>query len=654
MDPKIVKMLEGAEQDEKIVELKTFIVDQLKFSRGRLKSRWEQWDRNLRIFKGERVPDEQDRESRANEEPEKSIVPMSYAQTMTFATFAYMVLNQNKTFFQLEATGNEDFPLTEVGDSTLERDLRHNKWRVTLFEMLIDLARFGLTASKTTWEIQEQYVEVMSEPEVKQFDGFTFEVPGFPVSIPATKYEGNCIAKVSPYRIIPDMRYPLSQWNRGKYVADEDEYHIGTLKTWEKAGKCVGTEYIEKIDKELYKKRGWGEGRFPGVEAPFQSNYQKTSDENNFMVIVTDVDIVINPRLYGLGDEDYECHYIVSIANDDRIIAVEKSGYLHGDFIYDIAQYSPDEHSALGLALSDAINGLQDIITWLINSRIVSLRQGLDKHLVVNPQWIDTDSLEGRQPIIYVRPNSPMMDIGRMVQQLKVTDPTTANLPDMEVLLRIMQIVSGINDNASGQFAPGRRSATENRNANAGAASRMTLHISLFFEQLLSPMGRKMLSNQRQGFSFETFTKILGNTSPVSNGQIPLSIEQLYAEFCPSDPLALVGSEDFFTVDLTSGSERAYLAQNLQELVIALASNPQVAAMTQYDITKLIDEIQYLRGVRNVGRFKVNASLSPATTNPLAALPMGGEQAPGGPAGTSGAVGDAGVSAVPPGAPAGV
>lgn len=652
MDPKIVKMLESKDQDDKIVELKTFIVDQLKFSRGRLKSRWEQWDRNLRIFKGERVPDEQDRESRANDEPEKSVVPMSYAQCMTFATFAYMVLNQNKTFFQLEATGNEDFPLTEVGDSTLERDLRHNKFRVTLFEELIDLARFGLTASKTTWEVVEQYVEVMSEPEVKQFDGFTFEVPGFPVAVPAVKYEGNRVCKVSPYRIIPDMRYPLSQWERGKYVADEDEYHIGTLKTMEKQGKCVGTEFIEKIDEELYKKRGWGEGRFPGVEAPFQSNYQKTSDENNFMVIVTDVDIVINPRLYGLGDEDYECHYIVSIANDDRIIAVEKSGYLHGDFIYDIAQYSPDEHSALGIALSDAINGLQDIITWLINSRIVSLRQGLDKHLVVNPQWIDTDGLEGRQPIIYMRPNAPMMDVNRLVQQLKISDPTTANLPDMEVLLRIMQTVSGINENASGQFSPGRRSATENRNANAGAASRMTLHISLFFEQLLSPMGRKMLSNQRQGFSFETFQKILGNTSPVSAGQIPLTIEELYARFCPGDPLALIGSEDFFTVDLTSGSERAYLAQNLQELVIALASNPQVAAMTQYDITKLIDEIQYLRGVRNVGRFKVNASLNPAATNPLAALPVGGEQVEGGPPGAS--AGAPGGGAVPPGAPAGV
>lgn len=654
MDERIVKMLEGETQSDEIVALKKHICDQLKFSRGKLKKRWEQWDRNLKIFEGYKCPDEQDQEAAANAEPEKSIVPMGYAQVMTFATFLYMVLNQNKTFFQLEPTGNEDYPLTETGDMCLERDLRHNKFRVTLFELATDLARFGLACTKTTWELVEQHVEVMSEPTVREFAGFTFEEPGLPVSIPAVKYEGNRIAKISPYRIIPDMRYPLSQWERGKFVADEDEYHIGTLKTMEQAGKCVGVEHIEKMTKDLYKERGWGEGRFEGISAPFGSNYSKASDENNFMVIVTDVDVVLNPKQFGIGEEDYECHYIVSIANDSRIIALEKSGYLHGEFIYDLAQYSPDEHSDLGLALADAINGLQDVITWLINSRIVSLRQGLDKHLVVNPQWIDTDQLEGRQPIIYVRPNSPMMDINRMVQQLRVTDPTTANLPDMEVLLRIMQIVSGINENASGQFAPGRRSATENRNANAGAASRMTLHISLFFEQLLSPMGRKMLSNQRQGLSLETFVKIVGKSSPTAYGPMPIPVELLYEQFCPSDPLALIGSEDFFTVDLTSGSERAYLAQNLQELVIAMASNPQIAMMTQYDITKLIDEIQYLRGVRNVARFKNPVSAQPTAGLPVSPGEVGDQQAPPSPGGAPTGVQPGVVQAVPGGAPAGV
>jgi hypothetical protein len=604
MEPHIQKMLAMEEQPDNIVRLRDDIRRMLKYSRSQMKRRHEAWDRNAAVFNGKRDPDLQDDESRSNSEPEKMVVPMSYTQVMTGTTFSYMMLCQNKTFFQLDATGNEDYPITEASEQLLERDLRHNQWKPQLFELLTDFYRFGITATKTTWVIETQYVELTPEPE-PAINAGPFSLappPSIPVLTPMTKYEGNKVVKISPYRLLPDMRLPLTRWREGKFVADETEYHIDTLKTMEKEGLLAGVEFVTKMESKTYSESGRADGRFKQVEATWEKGEKK--DDDSFMVILTEGDFLINPSKYDLGSDDYECHYIITMANDGRITSIEKSGYLHGDFIYDIAQFSPDEHSECSLALSDVIDKLQETITWLINARIISLRQGLDRHLIGRPEWIDMDALEGRQPFIGVRPGAPQMEMNKLIGQLKIDDKSGQNMAEAESLTRIIQVVTGVNENAMGQYAPGRRSATENRNANAGAASRMTLHTSLFAEQLVQPQGRKMLTNLRQGISYESFSKIVGETSPTTFGEIPITLDQLFEEFAPSDPVELVGNEDFFIFDMTSSSERAYLAQNLQELVIALSANPAIAQLTQYDITKLIDEILFLRGVRNPARFK--------------------------------------------------
>jgi len=600
MTNEVINMLRKEQQPDNIERLRSDLCKMLKYSRGRMNSQFRRWSNNLDVWNGRRCPDEQDLESRDNDEPEKMIVPMSYTQVMTFVTFAFMLFNQNNPFYQQSPTGNEDYDLLQASESMLQRDVRKNGFNSLLLQWLMDVARFGIAISKSCWKTETQTVTVTVPGEDVSMGNFTFSEGDVEVEQEFIKFEGNQVIPVSPFRFIPDMRLPLTRWKEGKFCADEQEYHIGYLKDLEEKGLLAGTEHLSPMSHEAFKISKRYNGQFPLVEDGFSPQAQK--DKDDFMVLSTEINVWLNPRKYDLPGPNKEVLHLVVLGNDERVLRVEPADYLHGEFIYDVAQFTPDQHSKLNMALSDTIDALQDTVTWLINARIISLRQGLDRHLVVDPSVIDTTGLDMRSPIIMVRKGGPRTGIQNFIQQIQYRDMTQQNMVEAESLMRIMQAVTGVNENAMGQYSPGRRSANENRAANAGAASRMTLHATVFWEQLLAPLGRKMNLNLRQNVSFETFKKVVGESSPTPG----VTLEELFALYQPSDVSMLIGNEDFFIFDNVGQTEKGFLAQSLQELVIALMSNPQAAMMTDYNITKLIDEIQYLRGIRNVARFKNN------------------------------------------------
>lgn len=202
------------------------------------------------------------------------------------------------------------------------------------------------------------------------------------------------------------------------------------------------------------------------------------------------------------------------------------------------------------------------------------------------------------------------MGTARFIEQLRTTDPTASHFQDSEALIRILYMVSGVNENSMGAFAPGRRSASENRTANAGAAARSKLIAASCWYGGLAPLGRKLLLSCRQDMSFTTFAKIVGDAKA----------QEFYDLFHPANPYELYSSEDFFSYDATIESERNYVAQSLQELFLGLVSNPDVAAQMQLDLPAMLKEIYALRGVKNLSRFNLPQN-APAPVQIPPALP---------------------------------
>jgi len=600
MDEKIAKALSEAEPTpfhRQVLEDTRALVS---ISRRKMTEYYPCWDKNDDIFRSIRQRDKSDIAAFERAEPEKMVVPTSFAQIMTFVTFLYSLYTQRDRFFELEGFTSEDDRPAKVGEALIARDLSKNIFEAVLFQFLLDIGRFGIGIIKTSWVKEEQMVKKTVTTPPLTLMGMTLRKGGTEeVEEWGTSYEGNKIINVSPYRFFPDVRLPLSRYQEGEFCASEDVYTVSQLKKWEKEGVCAGVDHIKPLGKDIAQDRGyrWDTGLDPGG-ALTQGAGIKGDGQTKKTVIVTEVQRIIIPSQYEvdgepLGDEDYPTKYNIWVANDNRVIKCEPLGYLHNQFTYQLAPYVFDNNVLVSGSLADVIDQLQSVISWFINSRITNVRKIIGDKLVVNPAMVNMTDLQQRRPVIRLT-GAASGDIDKYIKQLQLVDVTGTHIKDVKDLSDILKMVTGITDSLLGEVRPGKRSATENRNSTSGAAARLKTLAAVIFRFALEPMGRQMLSNLRDGLDEETYVRVMGMKA------------QLTPEFIKVDKAALMGHYDFEIFDGTLPSERHLTAQALEELVQVFMQNPQAAVYFGLDAKKILYETLLLRGVRNPERFELN------------------------------------------------
>lgn len=626
-----ISILEKKEQNDKFHSaLLTHVKRHLKNSRAEMSKNYSTWDQQDSIFRGEICPDNDDKKAASQGKPTKMVVPNSFAQAMTFVSFLFLLFNQNRRFFELVGSGDEDQgKKKEDTEVLLERDLKFNDWNNKMFQFLLDVARFGLGVVEDDWTVQEAYAFIV--PEAAQIPGengtvVEQELPGAWEKF--IKYEGNILKNVSPYRFFPDTDMPLSDFQRGKFCAVEEDYTVGELRNLESKGEVAGVDHIDPLPRNMNKERG-GDTRWTGREdVKSWSKFSPDQDAANVLVTKVQVKIVPSKFKYGpketkLGEEDFEVMYDLWYANDNRIIKLEPCKNWHGEFRWSIGQFTPDMQHTVNIGLSELISELQNVISWYINSHITSVRRVIANRLIVDPKIIDTKTLDGEGDIYMRKGMSTPLE--RAVGQLKVQDVTGAHMADADILGKIMQTVTGIGDNAMGQYNSGRRSAQESRVVTAGAAGRMKMHGHLLWESGFSRMGKHMLSNLRQSISLEMFAMSCGQDfgtviDPAGD------LAQRYIKF-KGTPKEVICGCDYFTFDSTLASEKGFIAQSLQELLSVLASNPMLPLQWDISVKAIVEEIQRLRGAGSLGQFSLRQRIAGGLEAPPMPLPAPGQEA---------------------------
>ncbi len=616
MTPEIVEMLEKEEHPDNIQELLEEVVDMVNTSRTSIAKNFGAWDKSLETYKRRKPTDAADARAKQKGAPAKMVVPLTYAQCNTLVTFLYISLTSKDSVFELSATGDEDFALREVAQAVIDREVRQTGYHMRLVEALLDMVRFSLGVLKTSWSYESIFVTT-TPPE--QDVSFLFDPTD--VTIPQEQEpeeeevilkEGCKIENISPYHFFYDTRVPITRAKEGRFMADEQSINLKELKRQDRQGVLAGTKHIKEFDNELWNARGGkADNRLEGVAPNSVISQSGKVPKGDKMCAVTFAQYKLVPSEYGLGESEDEEIWVVTYVNDNRIVGLTPLNSPANEFQYDIIQLLPDQHADLSDSLSKLIDPIQEVITWLINARVASVRRNIDGRLVVDQQHVQMDTLNTDSPFILLKKSAPRMGTSRFIEQLRTTDPTASHFQDSEALIRILYMVSGVNENSMGAFAPGRRSATENRTANAGASARMKLIGACCWNGGLASLGRKLHLSCRQDMSFTTFSKIVG----------PTKAEQFYDQFHPANPYELYGSEDFFTYDATVESERNYVAQSLQELFLGLISNPEVASMMQLDLPAMLNEIYALRGVKNLSRFKTKPPVAPGAP-PIPGMPL--------------------------------
>src|SRR4029077_189723 len=527
---------------------------------------------------------------------------------------------------------DEDYG-TKYRDSEqiLERDTRANQWNMLLFQHLLDTARFGMGVTECSWTRKLSRVYVPSEPTMINVAGVESEVRGGSEWQEFVKYEGNLVRAISPYRWFPDTRFPLVEFQRGEFCASEEEYSKTLLQDLEASGEVAGVEFIAPLPRALDKSRGGPTRTTSAILSGTSANNLATGPvgtgggkmEGNVLVTKVQVWIVPNKYKFGpkdkkLGPEEFPVLYHVWDANDNRLIRIEPAYWWHNEFGYTLAQFTPDMAQTVSMGLADLIYRLQDVVTWLINARITDVRRNLRGRNIVNPTIIDTKTLDGEGDI-YLRKGANVAMMDRAIRPLDVNDVTRTHFQDADILNKIIQTVTGVNDNAMGQYNSGRRSASEARVVTAGAAGRMKMHGQLIWDSSLGRLGRLMLSNDRQSLSLESFKSIIGDD--------PM-IEQRYGTW-KGTPEDVISGADYFTFDSTLQSEKGFIAQSLQELLVAIINNPMAAQQLDLDPRAMLNEIQYLRGAGSVSGFslrKKGGGGAPPPLPPTVVPGPGGQQ----------------------------
>lgn len=597
-------------------------------SRAHMSKHYDLWDRNDAIIRGERIADEQDRKADKRGEPVKMILPFTYAQVQTFIAFFTLLFNQRSYFYEIETDEVEVEPAPTPerdAQALLDRELSRNMFSQVQYQSFLNLARCGFCVIKTSWEEETMQVkESTAVPETTDFTGAT--IPAQTNVSTTTKYkkQGNKLVAVNPYKFFPDVRFPLSRFQEGEFCASEDEYSVTRLKKMQADGMITNADKIQSFKAETDVSR-----RMYSYTASQTSGIKTLSVPGGVgagWCVVTEIQVWIDPQKFKedngtnpFGSDLEPDMYVIWYANDQTILRCEKMNYPHGKFCYDLGEYSSDQFRVVNESLAEVIGALQDVATWFLNSRITSVRKIIDNKLVVDPLGIEMQDLKDRSPVIRLKEGMASRGgVDSFIKQLEVQDVTSSHVTDVQTLWSFMQISTGINDNALGQYNGGRRSAAEARTVNAGAASRLKTIATVLWETLFVPLGEKMLSNLVDNLALESFQRAVGKDADQTR------LDAFKQEGVPGFVF------EFF--DGTAPSEKGYIAQSMQDLLLGLLSNPQTAMMLgQEPFRSLIVEIADLRGIRSPERFLPPVQpIIPTNVTPITGATGGGTPQAGG------------------------
>lgn len=633
----LVKKLEDPTSSEHAAVLE-HVKSLIALSRSEMGKNYSRWDENDDIFRSKRKEDKEDRAAEGRGQPKKMIVALTFSQVMTFVSFAVMTLTQNRRFFELEPVGTEDNPLRETIELVLERDVRRNKWTAFLIQFFLDAGRFGIGAYEVCYVEEFKNLRI---PQTRVEEGAL----GEEIETSTTDFQqipmfiGNKIYSVSPYRFFPDTRLPLVRYQEGEFCGSEDMFSVSSLR----GNKgLINTDKIPKMTEEQFNerrsisrignieltsdktKKGFGTSGTEGT-GECGDGYAKSGSVivTKIVVDIIPADFVVGPDGQKLGDETFPVRYLVWYANDGVIIRFEEAYYLHGMFPYGMGQFLPDQHQSVNESLADMCEQITNLITWKMNAHVASQRNSVQSKWIVDPSGIDVKNLESNNPYIFLKPAVSMNGVDRYIKQFKTEDTTQNVMADTTALKELNESITGMSSQMQGQYSQGRRSATQDRVVAQGAASRAKTTLMGIWDLAFEPLGRQLIANNRQEMEPEVFAKILGSSPLPMNPEtlMPFTVEELYAVF-KADPASIAMSEDFFVFDGTLPSEKAFLAQSLQEILGMMLTNPQVAMALGYgpeQFKSLLNDVYNLRGVTPA---RLPAPSGPTTPMPPQVVPM--------------------------------
>lgn len=569
---------------------------------------WYLWDKDYLRYTGYRSLDKKDVQNLKKGGTAKIIVPLSFATVQTAAANSMQMFMNKERLFELTAYGPEDEDVREGLERDIDYQIKHNRIYHTLYLQLIDAFTKGITVGRCDWETQKKKYRVkekrpiinpigqllnmfgMGQPSSAQYE----EVETVKELI---QYEGNVISYISPYSFFPDPSVPLRDFQNGSYCAVEQ--CTTKVKLLEQEGTLFhGVNRVpNSIPENIYRGRQRYAGTFRVRKDQTGLNYvnsvlgDKVSTGTQMDTVEMFLKLVPKEitEKYGIdiGNEEEPIMFVLVVANDTKVIRFERYEELHGKFPFFVSQPLPDGDSFIGLTLPGVLDGLQQMITWLINSHMQNIRQAIKNRFLIKTKNVNMDDVVNNADFIRVEGST---SLGDAIIPLTVSDMTANHVPFVQTLQQIAQMATGITENAMGMYTSGRRSALQTRGVQAAAQARLALMVNNMWYGGLDILGELILSNTRQFRTQEVYEQIIGDAI----AYYP------YDRVIMSDPAKIAGGYDFVPIEPITDGGRMQIASLAKELL----SNPNLIQATNLSVDKILSKIFEIMGIRNYEAYK--------------------------------------------------
>jgi hypothetical protein len=511
-------------------------------------------------------------------EPVSVIVPYSYATLHAAATFISQVILGQKPVFPLLATRGTEVERARLMELALQSNLDASRGQETLWQFACwDPLVYGFGSAKNGWE---------------ERTGQTIRwIAGQRETATETTFAGNVLNAVDPYSCSYDPRVPIHQCNlRGDFMFVETPISETVLKDMQKEGQVKWVdEMIAGCKNFSERNTGVTENR-RRIKIGIRGEALTVPRNVTGFHTVREGTVRLIPKDWKLGDSDHSELWKFTWAGK-VIIQAEPLGMIHSMHPFVCTEPTSFGHDFMSVSMNDMIGPFQDILSWLVSSRMENVRVSVNNMFAADPSRVEVNDIRsspiGR--VIRLKAQAMGLPIREAIQQIVTQDVTQGHFSDIQTMRILADTITGVNDNMRGiQTAGGRRSATEARMAMQNGASRLSEMAIRVSGQAMQPLAQQMIMNIQQFMPDKMWVETTGDDGTPNSRQIT--------------PDMIVGQFNYQVSDGTLPYDKTALVEIWKEIMFGVAKDPELRQ--NYDLPKIFDHTAILGGAKNIDSFK--------------------------------------------------
>jgi hypothetical protein len=580
-------------------KLLLFIQDKVKRGRRKYSQNFPLWDTRICEYtqEGSSKTADKDQKLRERENLETTRLPIIFSQVESFVSFAFAELTGKDNFYELVGTGSEDHKKAPIANAVLQHNLNKNAWLSLLPELLRYTALLGVCITKHWWVTERAKIWKTTKDE----NGMEFAAPE-----EAVVYQGNKIEVINPFSFFFDDKVSWDKVQMGDFCGNE--FTLPKNELYVREG-YVGVEFIEEMSQEVSLERRNISRLLTDTESNNNSGEStRTKKEKAAGAVVLDeIQIKIRKGEFKWEEEDlvtsnHPMIFVVTIANDSRIIQFKECTFPHNGFSYDVGHLGYFAPTDALLNVTDSASTIAKICEWLVNSRQTAWTQSITGTTFLDPAVFHTEDLREGNRVVRTRRGALTQPIGNYLHTVPYADSTASHFSDMQTLMSFLPAATGVSEHMTSSYSRGRRSAEQTTAVVDAASSRSLIRVRALFEKFFIPLGIKLLTNIQQGMEVKQLVKILGEAtleqqSPDLTGVVAI---QSFIEASADD---IAGNFNFVLSNLHETASKTEADLALKELLELILAKPELIPVLGVNVPRLVTTYLRNAGVRNPEAF---------------------------------------------------